>query len=94
MIGLNWEPWNGIDFYAGGHYAQVTGLASGVNSSSPLPTTGTVPTVTPYRCCGLFVGAGIDIHVFQTIFSSLMGGGGGGAAGNGGAATGSTGKSH
>jgi len=84
MLGLNWEPMTGVDFYAGGHYAQVTGLANGINTGTPLPASGTVPTATPYRCCGLFLGAGIDVHVFQSIFSGLLGGGGPGAASNGG----------
>jgi hypothetical protein len=90
MFGLNWEPMNGVDFYTGAHYAQVVGLANGINSSTLLPTSGTVPTVTPYRCCGLFLGAGIDLHVFQSIFSGLLGGGGPGAAssGSGGGTTG------
>jgi hypothetical protein len=79
MLGLNWEPVTGVDFYGGGHYAQVTGLASGLNTTtSSLPASGTVPTVTPYRCCGLFIGAGIDVHIFQSIFS------GGGTAGTSG----------
>jgi hypothetical protein len=80
MLGLDFEPVTGIDLYLGGHYAQITGLASGVNSSTQLPMGGTVPTATPYRCCGLFVGVGLDFHIFSSIFSGLLGNGGPGSA--------------
>ena len=51
------------------------------------------------RCCGVFIGAGIDLHVFQSLFSGLLGGGGTGAAsssgsGAGGAGGASGGKPH
>lgn len=81
MVGLNFEPVTGIDFYGGMLYGQETRLANGISSGpagTQLSTSGTVPTTQSYVCCKVFIGVGLDAHFVTSIFTGLFGGGGAG----------------
>ena len=96
MAGVNFEPWTGIDFFVGKAGGMQTGLAPGVNTTTILSTSGTVPTTQSFTCCRWFAGVGLDLHIFSSIFTGVFGGGGaqsGAGSGSGGGGKGKGGSS-
>jgi hypothetical protein len=77
FLGLNWEPMNGINFFAGQATANQTTLASGVSQTTVYWPVGssngppTIPTATHLRT-GWAIGMGFDLGVFTQLFGKAQ----------------------
>ena len=69
MGGVNWEPVNGLDFFAGIGSAHRTSLPSGLSVNTAVPTGTTITGVTSEHA-GLTLGVGFDLSVITTLFSA------------------------
>ena len=69
MGGINWEPMNGIDFYAGIASAHQFRLPAGFSLNNEVPSGATLQSVTTEHG-GLALGVGFDLGVIGQIFGA------------------------
>ncbi len=76
MIGPDFEPSNGINFFAGIAAAHQNTLPSGYSTSMALVPAGTTPPTIPTAThvkWGLSIGVAFDFSVFTQIFGKASG---------------------
>jgi hypothetical protein len=69
MLGVNWEPASGLNFYSGVSTGHKTSLPSGLLVNTAVESGTTLNTVTTEHV-GFTVGLGFDLNSIMTLFSS------------------------